>query len=66
MILAKGCTIDYSITDNEPTQKFIVTEKLNNTVIATKLNSIGGNYSIVLTDEQILPLQVNSQKIISL
>ncbi|HBH1309049.1 TPA: hypothetical protein STU63_001303 [Clostridioides difficile] len=64
--ISKGCTIDYSITDNEPTQKFIVTEKLNNTVIATKLNSIGGNYSIVLTDEQILPLQVNSQNNITI
>ncbi|MCC0638555.1 hypothetical protein, partial [Clostridioides sp. ES-S-0001-02] len=62
----KGCIIDYSIVDNEPTQKFIVTEKLNGTVIATKANSIGGNYSIVLTDEQILPLQVNSQNNITI
>ncbi|WP_074438257.1 hypothetical protein [Clostridioides difficile] len=62
----KGCTVDYSIVDNEPTQKFIVTEKLNGTVIATKPNSIGGNYSIVLTDEQILPLQVNSQNNITI
>ncbi|MCC0636533.1 hypothetical protein IC211_09525 [Clostridioides sp. ES-S-0001-02] len=62
----KGCIIDYSIVDNEPTQKFIVTEKLNGTVIATKPNSIGGNYSIVLTDEQILPLQVNSQNNITI
>lgn len=59
--ISKGCTIDYNIVDNEPTEKFIVTEKLNNTVIATKPNSVGGNYSITLTDEQILPLQVNSQ-----
>ncbi|HHQ8844159.1 TPA: hypothetical protein ACSVSG_000100 [Clostridioides difficile] len=58
--ISKGCTVDYSIVDNEPTQKFIVTEKLNGTVIATKPNSIGGNYSIVLTDEQILPLQIGS------
>ncbi|MCC0682694.1 hypothetical protein IC218_20915 [Clostridioides sp. ES-S-0005-03] len=62
----RGCTIDYSIEDNEPTQKFIVTEKLNGTVIAKKPNSIGGNYSIVLTDEQILPLQVNSQNNITI
>nr|UWI52029.1 hypothetical protein NZ312_10360 [Clostridioides difficile] len=58
--ISKGCVIDYSITDNEPTQKFIVTEKLNGAVIATKPNSIGGNYNLILTDEQILPLQVNS------
>ncbi|MCW0603537.1 hypothetical protein OKR38_18560 [Clostridioides difficile] len=64
--ISKGCTIDYSIVDNELTQKFIVTEKLNGTVIATKANSIGGNYSIVLTDEQILPLQVNSQNNITI
>ncbi|MCZ1090864.1 hypothetical protein O0889_01195 [Clostridioides difficile] len=58
--ISKGCVIDYSITDNEPTQKFIVTEKLNGAVISTKPNSIGGNYNLILTDEQILPLQVNS------
>ncbi|MGO0861743.1 hypothetical protein ACTPEN_19145, partial [Clostridioides difficile] len=59
--ISKGCTIDYSIIDNEPTQKFIVTEKLNGTVVATKPNSIGGSYNLTLADEQILPLQVNSQ-----
>ncbi|WP_077726778.1 hypothetical protein, partial [Clostridioides difficile] len=64
--ISKGCTIDYNIIDNEPTQRFIVTEKLNETVIATKPNSIGGNYSILLTDEQILPLQVNSQNNITI
>lgn len=62
----KGCTIDYSIMDNETTQKFIVTEKLNGTVIATKPNSIGGSYKLTLTDEQILPLQVNSQNNITI
>ncbi|WP_207645259.1 hypothetical protein [Clostridioides difficile] len=62
----KGCTIDYSIMDNETTQKFIVTEKLNGTVIAIKPNSIGGSYKLTLTDEQILPLQVNSQNNITI
>ncbi|WP_236887111.1 hypothetical protein [Clostridioides difficile] len=64
--ISKGCTIDYNIVDNEPAEKFIVTEKLNNKVIATKPNSTGGNYSIVLTDEQILALQVNSQNNITI
>ncbi len=64
--ISKGCTIDYNIADNEPAEKFIVTEKLNNKVIATKPNSTGGNYSIVLTDEQILALQVNSQNNITI
>ncbi|HID1128309.1 TPA: hypothetical protein ACXDT3_002197 [Clostridioides difficile] len=64
--ISKGCTIDYNIEDNEPTQKFTVTEKLNGTVIATKPNSTGGNYSIVLTDEQILALQVNSRNNITI
>ncbi|MCI9975954.1 hypothetical protein JY742_07455 [Clostridioides difficile] len=64
--ISKGCTIDYNIVDNEPAEKFIVTEKLNNKVIATKPNSTGGNYSIVLTDEQILALQVNSRNNITI
>ncbi|MGX9757744.1 hypothetical protein ACWYRQ_17080, partial [Clostridioides difficile] len=35
-------------------------------VVATKPNSIGGSYNLTLADEQILPLQVNSQNNITI
>lgn len=59
--LSKGCTINYSVVDQEPTIKFTITEKLNNTVLTTRNNTVGGNYEIILTNEQILGLDINSQ-----
>ncbi|HHI5792886.1 TPA: hypothetical protein ACP6IR_002661 [Clostridioides difficile] len=59
--LGKGCTINYSVVDQEPTVKFTITEKLNNTVLTTRNNTVGGNYEIILTNEQILGLDINSQ-----
>ncbi|MDW0089085.1 hypothetical protein RHK27_03300 [Clostridioides difficile] len=59
--LSKGCTIKYSVVDQEPTIKFTITEKLNNTVLTTRNNTVGGNYEIILTNEQILGLDINSQ-----
>ncbi|HDF5576522.1 TPA: hypothetical protein PC790_000855 [Clostridioides difficile] len=59
--LSKGCTINYSVIDQEPTIKFTITEKLNNTVLTTRNNTVGGNYEIILTNEQILGLDINSQ-----
>ncbi|HEK4612616.1 TPA: hypothetical protein SOK56_002694 [Clostridioides difficile] len=59
--LSKGCTIKYSVVDQESTIKFTITEKLNNTVLTTRNNTVGGNYEIILTNEQILGLDINSQ-----
>ncbi|MDS6258739.1 hypothetical protein [Clostridioides difficile] len=59
--LSKGCTIKYSVVDQEPTIKFTITEKLNNTVLTTRNNTVGGTYEIILTNEQILGLDINSQ-----
>ncbi|MCI4833375.1 hypothetical protein MRY02_18825, partial [Clostridioides difficile] len=59
--LSKGCTINYSVIDQESTIKFTITEKLNNTVLTTRNNTVGGNYEIILTNEQILGLDINSQ-----
>ncbi|EGT3772896.1 TPA: hypothetical protein PC400_002377 [Clostridioides difficile] len=56
----RGCEINYRIIDNEPSVKFIVTEKLNGTIIETKTNSSDNNYKLKLTDEQIVPLALNS------
>ncbi|MBF9986943.1 hypothetical protein I4O28_19945, partial [Clostridioides difficile] len=56
------CTIKYKIIDNEPNERFIITEKLENKVIAIKSNNVNNNtandYSINLTDEQIAPLTI--------
>ncbi|ENY8476181.1 hypothetical protein M3F86_016860 [Clostridioides difficile] len=59
--ISRGCEINYRIIDNEPSVKFIVTEKLNGTIIETKTNSSDNNYKLKLTDEQIVPLAFNSQ-----
>ncbi|HBF0442193.1 TPA: hypothetical protein ACG3IS_003242 [Clostridioides difficile] len=59
--ISRGCEINYRIIDNEPSVKFIVTEKLNGTIIETKINSSDNNYKLKLTDEQIVPLAFNSQ-----
>ncbi|HGT1414656.1 hypothetical protein [Clostridioides difficile] len=58
--ISRGCEINYKIIDNEPSVKFIVTEKLNGTIIETKTNSSDNNYKLKLTDEQIVPLALNS------
>ncbi|HBG5737815.1 hypothetical protein QVA99_05430 [Clostridioides difficile] len=58
--ISRGCEINYRIIDNEPSVKFIVTEKLNGTIIETKTNSSDNNYKLKLTDEQIVPLALNS------
>nr|WP_207712101.1 hypothetical protein [Clostridioides difficile] len=58
--ISRGCEINYKIIDNEPSIKFIVTEKLNGTIIETKTNSSDNNYKLKLTDEQIVPLALNS------
>ncbi|MCC0634245.1 hypothetical protein KGF48_17590 [Clostridioides sp. ZZV15-6388] len=58
--ISRGCEINYRIIDNEPNIKFIVTEKLNGTIIETKTNSSDNNYKLKLTDEQIVPLALNS------
>ncbi|HBF0216742.1 TPA: hypothetical protein KNK14_002724 [Clostridioides difficile] len=59
--ISRGCEINYRIIDNEPSVKFIVTEKLNGIIIETKTNSSDNNYKLKLTDEQIVPLAFNSQ-----
>ncbi|HFL3205700.1 TPA: hypothetical protein ACG3JX_003943, partial [Clostridioides difficile] len=60
--ISGACTIKYKIIDNEPNERFIITEKLENKVIATKSNIINNNtandYSVNLTDEQIAPLKI--------
>ncbi|EGT5015128.1 hypothetical protein CDIF29631_03959 (plasmid) [Clostridioides difficile] len=58
--ISRGCEINYKIIDNEPSVKFIVTEKLNGTIIETKTNSSDNNYKLKLTDKQIVPLALNS------
>ncbi|MGO0986734.1 hypothetical protein ACTPEW_12430 [Clostridioides difficile] len=58
--ISRGCEINYRIIDNEPSVKFIVTEKLNGTIIETKTNSSDNNYKLKLTNEQIVPLALNS------
>ncbi|MCM0737852.1 hypothetical protein NBN67_09905 [Clostridioides difficile] len=60
--ISGACTIKYKIIDNEPNERFIITEKLENKVIAIKSNNVNNNtandYSINLTDEQIAPLTI--------
>ncbi|HBE8953832.1 hypothetical protein [Clostridioides difficile] len=63
-IISEGCIIKYSINDEEPNERFTITEKLNDIVISEKENVNNGNftidYDINLSDEQISLLEFNS------
>ncbi|HBF4650767.1 TPA: hypothetical protein KOO43_000459 [Clostridioides difficile] len=63
-IISEGCIIKYSINDEEPNERFTITEKLNDIVISEKENVNNGNftidYNINLSDEQISSLVFNS------
>ncbi|MDN9160089.1 hypothetical protein KLJ98_14355 [Clostridioides difficile] len=63
-IISEGCIIKYSINDEEPNERFTITEKLNDIVISEKENINNGDftidYNINLSDEQISSLVFNS------
>ncbi|MCM0744952.1 hypothetical protein NB459_06375 [Clostridioides difficile] len=65
--ISKGCEISYRIFDDfASSYPFTVTEKINNEVISTRSSSKDGKYTTVLTDEQVLQLEINSRNIFSI
>ncbi|HBF4875449.1 TPA: hypothetical protein KRM34_002919 [Clostridioides difficile] len=60
--ISKGCEISYRIFDDfASSYPFTVTEKINNEVVSTKVSSKDGKYTTILTDEQILKLEIGSK-----
>nr|WP_313403115.1 hypothetical protein [Clostridioides difficile] len=65
--ISKGCEISYRIFDDlASSYPFTVTEKINNEVISTRSSSKDGKYTTVLTDEQVLQLEINSRNTFSI
>ncbi|HGM3195893.1 TPA: hypothetical protein ACKOIF_001271 [Clostridioides difficile] len=65
--ISKGCEISYRIFDDfVSSYPFTVTEKINNEVISTKASSKDGKYTTILTNEQILKLEINSRNTFSI
>ncbi|HFL2424914.1 TPA: hypothetical protein ACG3JQ_001527 [Clostridioides difficile] len=60
--ISKGCEISYRIFDDlASSYPFTITEKINNEVVSTKVSSKDGKYTTILTDEQILKLEIGSK-----
>ncbi|WP_262771151.1 hypothetical protein, partial [Clostridioides difficile] len=65
--ISKCCEISYRIFDDfASSYPFTVTEKINNEVISTKASSKDGKYTTILTNEQILKLEINSRNTFSI
>ncbi|WP_332957259.1 hypothetical protein [Clostridioides difficile] len=59
-VIGDACSINYRISDSDPTVRFKIVHKLNGVVIEEKDNTTDSNYTINLTDEHLSELSFNS------
>ncbi|HBG6612210.1 TPA: hypothetical protein KRK11_003678 [Clostridioides difficile] len=59
-------SINYKITDSDPTTRFKIVYKLNDVVIGEKYNTTDSNYTIDLTEEHLSKLSFNSRNNITI
>ncbi|MCM0743677.1 hypothetical protein NB460_19235 [Clostridioides difficile] len=59
-VIGDACSINYRISDSDPTVRFKIIHKLNGVVIEEKDNTTDSNYTINLTDEHLSELSFNS------
>ncbi|SJT80996.1 Uncharacterised protein [Clostridioides difficile] len=59
-VIGDTCSINYRISDSDPTVRFKIVHKLNGVVIEEKDNTTDSNYTINLTDEHLSELSFNS------
>ncbi|UWD43081.1 Uncharacterised protein [Clostridioides difficile] len=59
-------SINYKITDSDPTTRFKIVYKLNDVVISEKYNTTDSNYTIDLTEEHLSKLSFKSKNNITI